>query len=103
MGLETELMKFVFFVQIYPSHSYLSRVCPYPTTFDVALFSTDMETLLVMGGIPLELKTDSLSREVCLVEADDRIPVADLTAIADVRIVFLGRPGALLLWIFLAI
>ena len=57
-----------------------------------------METLLVMGGIPLEFKTDSLSREVCLVEADDRIPVADLTAIADGRIVFLGRPGVLLLY-----
>ena len=63
-----------------------------------------METLLVMGGIPLAaVGTDSLSREVCLDGADDLIPVADLTAIAEVRIVFLGRPGVLLLWIFLAI
>ena len=58
-----------------------------------------METLLVMGGMPLALRTDSLSVEVCLVEVEDLIPDADLTAIADGLIVLLRRLGVLLLWV----
>ena len=55
-----------------------------------------METLLVKGGIPLALAgVSSLSPEVCLTEAADLIPVADLTAIADDLIVVL-RLGDLL-------
>ena len=71
----------------------------YPPTLDGALFSVDVETLLVMGGIPLALRTDSLSVEVCLVEVEDLIPDADLTAIADGLIVLLRRLGVLLLWV----
>ena len=71
----------------------------YPPTLDGALFSVDVETLLVMGGMPLALRTDSLSVEVCLVEVEDLIPDADLTAIADGLIVLLRRLGVLLLWV----
>ena len=67
----------------------------HPITFVCALFSTDMETLLVMGGIPLALT--ALSAEVCRVEAEDLIPVADLIAIADDLIVLLCIPGVFLL------
>ena len=68
----------------------------HPTAFVCALFSTDMETLLVMGGIPLALTAEvSLSAEVCRVEAEDLIPVADL--IADDLIVLLCIPGVFLL------
>ena len=71
----------------------------HPITFVCALFSTDMETLLVMGGIPLALT--ALSAEVCRVEAEDLIPVADL--IADILIVLLCIPGVFLLHVKIGI
>ena len=77
-----------------------SKRSTHPAAFECALLSTDMETLLVKGGIPLALAGDSsLSAEVCLTEAADLIPVADLTAIADDLVVLLRRLGDLLQFI----